>query len=61
MNDAVQQEGLMTVAEVQEMLSASRTKVYSMISRRELPAVRIGRAVRVRKSAVTKYLEEHGY
>ncbi len=61
MSSTAQQEELMTVAEVQEHLNIGRTKVYSLISRRELPAVRIDRAVRVRKSDVERYLESNRY
>ena len=52
---------LLNPAEVQEMLGIGRTKVYELITRRELPAVRIGRAVRVRKGDVERFLEGNRY
>jgi excisionase family DNA binding protein len=40
-------EKLLTVREVAGRLGVCRATVYSMVERRELPAVRIGAAVRV--------------
>lgn len=54
-------EELMTVAEVQERFKIGRSKIYEIVARRELPAVRIGRAVRLRKADVEKYLEDSRY
>lgn len=52
---------LMTVAEVREKCKICRSKIYAIISRRELPAVRIGRAVRVYRRDVERYLAENPY
>ncbi len=60
MSETVQQEWL-SVEEMQELLGIGRTKAYELISRRELPAVRIGRAVRVRKSDVEHYVRSNKY
>ena len=48
---------VMTVPEVAKSLQLSRSKVYALIERRELPAVRIGRNVRVLGSDLERWLE----
>ena len=53
--------GLMTVPEVQERMKIGRTLIYRLIADRSLPAVRIGRSIRVRAAAVERYLEENPY
>ncbi|MCD6290557.1 MAG: helix-turn-helix domain-containing protein [Anaerolineae bacterium] len=40
------------------MLKLSRSKVYQMVERQELPAVRIGRSVRVLKSDLLRWIQE---
>ncbi len=40
-------ETLMTALEIARMLKISKAKVYRLISQGRIPAVRIGRAVRV--------------
>ncbi len=57
---ARQEREWLTPAEVQAMLGIGRTKIYSMLGR-ELRATRIGRAVRVARSDVERYLEENQY
>lgn len=48
---------LLTVEEVQEATKLGRTKVYELIRLGELPVVRIGRSVRIRRQALEKWLE----
>jgi excisionase family DNA binding protein len=50
-------KGLLTVAEVAEMLRVSTMTVYRLIRTGELPAVRIGRSYRVREPDLEAYLE----
>ena len=47
-----------TVPEVAHILKPSRSKVYQMVERRELPAVHIGRSVRVLKLGLLRWIQE---
>ncbi len=47
---------LLTVSEVAEALRVSNMTVYRLVSSGELPAVRIGRSVRLRADEVECYL-----
>lgn len=49
---------LLRIPEAAEQLGIGRTKIYEMISKGELPAIRIGRAVRISASALRKWVEE---
>jgi excisionase family DNA binding protein len=44
--------------EVQRILRVGRSKVYDMIAREELPVIRIGRAVRIPRGALERWIEE---
>lgn len=48
--------GLLTVAAVAERLAVSRAMVYRLVDRGDLPAHRIGRAVRVPLAGLDAYL-----
>jgi excisionase family DNA binding protein len=48
----------MTVAEVAGVLRVSRMTVYRLIHDGKLPAVQVGRAMRVPEQAVQDYLRE---
>ena len=52
----------MTVAEVAAVMRVSKMTVYRLVHSGELPAVRVGRSVRVPEKAVHAYLQEsyHG-
>jgi len=47
---------LMTVKEVISTLSLSESKVYLLLSQREIPSVRIGRSVRVDPADLSAYI-----
>lgn len=49
---------LLTVAEVAGMLRVSTMTVYRLIRTGELPAVRVGRNYRVRRSDLDTYLRD---
>ena len=49
---------LLKPAEVTEMLGIARSRVYEMLTRRELPSVRIGSSVRIPASALQQWIEE---
>jgi len=61
----VQQVGLdrewLTLREVQEMLSIGRTKAWQLVASGEVPAVKIGRSVRVSRKELEGWLEEQRY
>jgi excisionase family DNA binding protein len=50
---------LLRVPEVAKALGLSRSTIYEMIAKGELPVVRAGRAVRVSTAAVEKWITEH--
>jgi excisionase family DNA binding protein len=50
-------EYLITVEELRRFLGIGRTYAYRMISDGELPTVRLGRVVRVRRSDVMRFIE----
>jgi excisionase family DNA binding protein len=51
----------MTLREVQEMLSIGRTKAWQLVASGEVPAVKIGRSVRVSRKELEQWLEEQRY
>ena len=61
----MQQVGLdrewLTLREMQEMLSIGRTKAWQLVASGEVPAVKIGRSVRVSRKELEGWLEEQRY
>jgi len=61
----VQQTGLdrewLTLREMQEMLAIGRTKAWQLVASGEVPAVKIGRSVRVSRKELEGWLEEQRY
>lgn len=61
----MQQAGLdrewLTLREMQEMLSIGRTKAWQLVASGEVPAVKIGRSVRVSRKELEGWLEEQRY
>jgi excisionase family DNA binding protein len=51
----------LTVADLCELLGIGRTLAYELVTEHAIPAVRIGRAIRVRKADVEQWLEENRY
>lgn len=49
----------MGTVEAAEYLGVVQRSVYGLINRGELPAVKIGRVIRLRKVDVDAFLEEH--
>lgn len=54
-----QDERLLRPSEVAEMLGIGRTKAYELIAGGKLPVVRIGTAVRVPRSRLLEWIDEH--
>lgn len=51
--------GLCTIAEAARMLAVSRSFLYVVMDRGELPFCKIGRARRIPRSAVLQYAARH--
>lgn len=49
---------LLTVRDVQELTQLGRTKVYELMRDGQLPYLRIGRSVRIRREALDAWLKE---
>lgn len=49
-------EQLLTLAEAQAILRVSKSKIYRLIHKEELPAVKVGSTYRIRISELEKYL-----
>jgi len=49
---------LLRAADVAKLLALGRSKVFAMLAAGELPAVRIGRSVRVPRLALERWIEE---
>ena len=48
---------LLKPTEAAEVLGIGRTKIYSLLSSGELPAVRVGRSIRVPAAALQEWLD----
>jgi excisionase family DNA binding protein len=53
MNDRI-----MTVGEVAEYLKISKAKIYLLITRNEIPHIKIQRNVRIKESDLIRWLEQ---
>ena len=51
----------LTLREMQEMFSIGRTKAWQLVASGEVPAVKIGRSVRVSRRELERWLEEQRY
>lgn len=49
---------ILTVPQVAEYLKISKSKLYLLIQRKELPHIKINRNVRVRRSDLEKWLNQ---
>ena len=50
---------ILTIPEVALYLKISKSKIYYLVQRKEIPHVRIGRNVRIKESDLVKWLEMH--
>ena len=60
MDASVQKEWL-SVTEVQEVLGIGRTKAYRLITSGEIPAVRIGRLLRINRAELDTWAKGNRY
>ena len=54
----VELEELLTPEQVAKMLHMAKSTVYAMAHRGLLPAIKIGRSIRIRPKALAKYLDQ---
>ena len=54
------EERLMKPAEVADILQVSRAMAYKLLQQGEIPTVRIGKSVRVRRADLERYIHERG-
>lgn len=50
---------ILTIPEVAKYLKLSKSKVYGMVARNEIPYIRIGKNVRIKQSDLEKWLQEN--
>jgi|GEM_PF-1282385 len=55
------EERLLKPAEIADILQVSRALVYSLLQRGELPVIRIGSVVRVRRIDLEQYINEKAH
>ncbi len=53
-SDGILSEGLVSVSQASKLLSLSRSTLYSLMERGELPYVKLGRARRVSRKALSE-------
>ena len=56
-----QEHEWLKVPEVAKALRIARSRAYELIGDGEIPAVRIGRSVRINRKELDLWLEEHRY
>jgi excisionase family DNA binding protein len=49
----------MTAAEIAKVLHIATSYAYLLMQRKEIPTVRIGRSIRVRRVDLEKYINDH--
>jgi excisionase family DNA binding protein len=52
-------EQILTIPEVARYLKISKSKIYYLVQRREIPHIKIGRNVRIRENDLVRWLERH--
>ena len=52
----VGEKTVLTVAEVAAMLRISRSQGYELVARKALPALRLGRSIRIPKAALEQWM-----
>ncbi len=50
---------LLTARQVEELLGVRRTFVYRLLASGDIPVVRLNKLIRVRRSDLERYIEEH--
>jgi excisionase family DNA binding protein len=55
------EQEFISLNQLQKILGIGRTKAYDLVTSGDLPAVRIGRSIRVDKRDLSDWLERHKY
>ena len=55
------EQEFISLIELQEILGIGRTKAYDLVTSGELPAIRVGRAIRVRLADLNRWAERQNY
>jgi excisionase family DNA binding protein len=55
------EQEFISLNQLQEILGIGRTKAYDLVTSGDLPAVRIGRIIRISKQDLTAWLERQKY
>ena len=50
---------IMTIPEVARYLKISKSKIYYMVQKKQIPHIRLGRNVRIKESELLNWLEKH--
>jgi excisionase family DNA binding protein len=56
-----EQQDWLKVPKVAEVLRIARSRAYELVAGGKIPAVKIGRSVRVSRKELDRWLEEHRY
>lgn len=56
-----EQQEWLKVPEVAELLRIARSRAYELVADGEIPAVKIGRSVRVNRKELDRWLEDQRY
>ena len=55
------EQEFISLNELQEILGIGRTKAYDLVTSGDLPAIRIGRIIRINKQDLTDWIEHQRY
>ena len=55
----MEKEKLLTAVEVSQLLGISRSKAYLLMRQREIPAITLGKNVRVKIEDLEEYIQSH--
>ena len=58
MSGVDQLDPVLTIRETAEYLKLSKSKVYLMVKRKEIPHLKMGKSVRIRQSDLQEWLEQ---
>ncbi len=52
------EDPILTIPEVARYLKMSKSKVYNLVSKKEIPHLKIGRNVRIRQADLQRWIEK---
>jgi excisionase family DNA binding protein len=55
------EQEFISLNQLQDILGIGRTKAYDLVASRELPAIRVGRVIRVRRADLDRWAECQSY